>query len=335
MYRVLSRGLVVICLSCKLALAFGPADDLAEKLRTIAPREWKEYTEWLSDACGTVECKEFSADGILTQKSRTTIRQRNAELSVEQIFEQGPNVDGVTELFTLNSDYGFKLSRKDSVPWQFDNLAKANDWDALGNVGQQIKAARRFINPTFLQRESLSEIILKPYFKLKSITEVNDERYGKLVRMEFDYPHPYEGSNRSNPFNWVQRGTVWLDSQHAWVIVRAQVECLNPPDNTIDYSEIVHEFEENSSSKYHLMTRRIDNTFDESWKRKVNRCVREIELTIPDDPPKASEFRLSHYGFKEPKVEKAKLPIAMIAGVGFGLALLIGALLLRRRNAER
>jgi len=210
--------------------------------------------------------------------------------------------DGDDMVTGRNADYGFYLFRNES-----EDRLTLREVVPNHNLIRPHRISRNLLRmsyPDFLWRESLLEVIEKPYFKLVLIEPDPNVEFPFLYKLEFEYPHEYQSP--AGIFNWPQGGTLWLDAANCWAMVRCQVELLIVAEATPRLSKSIQEFEFSSTvtdceSQVRLPIRRSEyEDLPDEW------STQQTELYLVNwDPIPSNQFdlattRLTHFGFGEP-----------------------------------
>ena len=104
----------------------------------------------------------------------------------------------------------------------------------------------------------------------------------------------------------MQNGTLWLDADNCWVIVRFQFESLLNNKGEREWSELEFEFDPQTYCDVHLPVKCRHFNLDNDRKRKEvdEYYVREFRRISPDEIDLLS-LSLSQYGFPEPDFDIA------------------------------
>ena len=213
--------------------------------------------------------------------------------------------DGTEWINCRREDYAFWVSRSDKTePWELKLLVKSSDLQASHRISCSLL---RSFYPDFLYRQdSLLEALQKPYFKLLSVEHDPVDQFPNLYKVVFDYEHPFRKTAGDYQYNWVQNGTLWLDADNCWVIVRFQLESLLNNKGKREWSEREFEFDPQTYCDVHLPVKCRHFDLDQDWKRKEvdEYYVKEFRRISPDGLDSQS-LNLSHYGFAKPDFDIA------------------------------
>ena len=169
-------------------------------------------------------------------------------------------------------------------------------------------------------------MIKQPYFAVKKIETLASG----MVRVEFDYPHDYEGADLTNPFNWVQGGSMVLDQKKHWLVQQADLKTYDPSAKLVGRQVLNFEYEPDDSA-YPIPSKiQIEKTFDG---RPIKELL-QLELalnTLPTDVGR-QEYRLPFYGIPEPSFGKPFRIWNTLLWIAAGFALLCLGVFFKKRR---
>ena len=310
-------------------------NDWESELVNTAPALWDEYSRELNSRTCRHRYISYDDAGKIDGEHSWDVFQRDGEMLVHQ-FEK----DGSERIVGLSSDYGFRLLKRPGNPVSLDRMTEP-DWKSLGRLGQQLHTQWWWMNPTWLFREPLKQVINQPYFQIVFVDIDRSFANRDLLFVEFEYPHLYEGpsSNFENPFNWVQRGKIWFDLNNHWATVRQICELLDPTGER-SWREVVYEFptEGSGTNAIVLPVKRFDYHLNRDMQHQPGFTVHTFKWDEAVNVPDKKQFRISHFGFPEPSNSsygETRWP-AVAKGIGLGTVCLVMAWVFRRwaRNAN-
>ena len=271
-----------------------------EDFLRVALPAWKRYGEVL-DQTSTEETSFWVAgDGSVNTKGRwTTCR------SAQETFHYADNPGEDSSIICKTDEYAYKLVReKGASEFQLQQLVATPELRASNLIARILK---RSFYPDFLCRDSLLDAIEKPYFELLSIEHEPTEIQPYLYRIVFDYEHPLRKTEGDYLYNWVQNGTIWLDADNHWSVVRCQVEFLEG-NGERSLTELTYEFANELHQGVRLPTRmRQFFGMRSGWVRNPEEEYYVSEFRrVPFDSLDSEMMTLSYHGFPKPDFSKSE-----------------------------
>jgi hypothetical protein len=316
---------VVLAHWCSAPLCADAARDdaaLLEAFRTDAPLRWEEYASKAIQFQGTIHFQQLS-DGVLIDDRRNEFQQnKQCKLCVSQSLM--PKHDR-GELLARNPDYAFSLERQgEKHPWTVAFREPILEGISSKRL-RMLDVEFAMLNPlTCVEQTYLSDLVRRPTFTVTKIAQI--EMNGEtLVRVEFDNTHPVT----DEPAGPMQSGVLILDPQRYW--------CLRTCDLQLKWKNVdsATEHIENEiadlGAKFPKPKRTVNSglyRFPKETKQVTVTFTSEFELEEASTLPADDKFTLSAYGF--PERGRAQRRRWYLWSAGVGIALVCGALLLRR-----
>ena len=270
--------------------------DLPNQFLTEAPVGWRRYGEAFRRCSLETQSKWIDSAGEITSSSTDQIHWLD-----HSAISIATHDDATEWINCRREDYAFWVGRSDKTePWMLKLLVKSSDLQASHHISRDLL---RSFYPDFLYRQdSLLEAIQKPYFKLLSVEHDPVDQFPNLYRVVFDYEHPFRKTAGDYQYNWVQNGTLWLDADNCWVIVRFQLESLLNSKSEREWSELEFEFDSQTYCGVRLPVKCQHFDLDKDWKRKkeVDESYASEFRRISPDELDLQLLNLTHYGFAEP-----------------------------------
>ena len=265
-----------------------------------APAGWKRYGEAFRRCSLETKHNWIDSSGEITSSSTGRIHWLDRRAISISILD-----DGTEWINCWREDYAFWVGRNNKTePWRLNLLVKSSEFQASHLIARYLI---RSFYPDFLYRQdSLLEAIQKPYFKLLFVEHDPVDQFPNLYKVVFDYEHPVRKTGGDYQYNWVQNGTLWLDADNCWVIVRFQFESLLNNKGKREWSELEFEFDPQTYCDVHLPVKCRHFDLDQDWKRKeVDEYYVKYFRRISPDELDLQLLNLTHYGLAEPDFDIA------------------------------
>lgn len=276
-------------------------DDTTELFLNEAAKGWQRYHTVFERCSIEEQNRHLDAEGNVDSFNTSHVHW----LGPDRAICFATLDDGTQWINCRRDDYAFWVGRNDKAePWRLNALMKTADLQASDYTS---RALRRSFYPDFLFRQdSLLDAIEKPYFQLLSVEHDPTDNFSKLYKIVFDYEHPYQRTGGDCHYNWVQKGTLWLDADNCWVIVRSQFELLLNHGKR-EWREMKFEFDRQSYRDVHLPVRCYHYDLNADWQREFNELQYVQEFRRMDvDELDLQTMKLTHYGFGEPNFRPSK-----------------------------
>ena len=329
---------VFVC--CTLTVSFllvgysNANSDLERRFFLEAPREWARYIVHFNNSSAAVTFSRVNGDGGASSPISYFRYARNGAIVIATANTK------VEKVNCWNDTYGFSVTKRPGqTKWTLNHIGRLQDRVALSLVDSVI-LNNQSLCPVYLERQPLGEVVASDFFRLISIGSDEVPGFSNIVRVEFECLHDVPIRPEARRTTLVQRGTIWLDPDNGWAIVKAVYESSRPGFDSDDFAqdelereELYFEFEEaRSLEKYRLpvlQRHTFIKTSGENNRLEVLRTLRWHGIETP-----ASElFRLPYYGLPEPKEFRStwpRWPIVVLVGGGF---VVIGVMI--RRNIRK
>ena len=281
-------------LACLAVPAYGQQtrnQELGAALLSEAPDALAEYENRFTFVQGLVR---FSRTNRGNWQEGTTVLERNNDCTLKEIVEvkceQGSPTEKIPLMLTVtNARYGFLLERPQSGgPWALKHVAKPGIGE---DFGVYFDTAHNQVNPSYLMRNRLSEVIRDPGFKLRSIVEDSEGN----CRCEFQID---AATTRLAATTRIVSGTVVLDPRHMWCLVSGDLE-MYLSEGRLGRATCSFEYAAGSTDARFSVPRKTQRDIYIN-NEIVDSMTLTLELAIPEPLPDDSRFTLTAFGFPEP-----------------------------------
>ncbi len=338
--RRLSLILVLLgsaCCYCRPARSQN-SETLKRQVLEEAPRAWEKLRKRAENLSGVLLMTTYPAEGEKSVGKFTSKSRGRCKLFIEEeISSPAKPRPGAPErlrvnVYGINDHYYFRLraATRDG-PFKLVKLEKMPKDSATSETPMEL--VRRMWNTDnfrlAIQIEALPEIFKKPYFKLLSVEELQEDD-GAYIRCQIAYDQPTD--EKPFPFEVPLSYTstlfqVDLDPRNDYGIRRVTTEHHWPKQKKTYV--LTDEFRETKPGEAGVYV---------SERTSVDKATNQVESSIKyqflewsySAPPK-SDFYLSAFGLPEPPgVHNPGIPLFVWIGIA-GILLVTGAFLVQRR----
>ncbi len=336
-WRCLAAFCTALCVLCSAECAFGDdkssSPDLMRRFQQEAPGRWEEYAQLANQLQGRLTFNVSSTNGDVKAQNILAFKANEKGKTLEISREMKAGGKSRTPIWRLegrNPDYGFVLQKTAiDAPWVVSALIR----DGLpatfeADMQEWTQATKLLVN---LNKEPLTTVIRRPYFKAISCREINYEGEN-LVELVFDYPHPFDEQGSSA----VEGGTLILDPQRFWCVRMFDVREKGPSWRTTSKLQVL---ELTTTGPNLPIPKRASQVTKVVWDGGRNDKIYEydFELEIPRSPPSDKAFTLPAFGLAEPAgLPRKSVPLFVWLAIAGAVCLVLGAVCWKiRRNRVR
>jgi len=328
---VTGRGMLtlVAAIFCGATLRVGSLSATPNESRQIhaaafadAQASWRTQLEQWNSVEGTIKETVKRDDTEFLSDVRLALRDGRFFLVDYRSHPAHPS----RVLVANNGDYWFEIHCVASADAWVIARAYENSGDHRIDAWaetRQIFGYRNLVNPFYVNRESLVDVVSQDYFSLLRF----EKRPDGLYEMEFDYKHP-----------WVQREMVWantiqhgvavLDPARGWCIVSANYDGTEPQGDTYQIEKTFTFAADQPGSANPIEVEQVSSGSEGIFRTINATCDLKIGASIDKD-----EFYLSYYGL--PELTGNRTRRWFLYALGIGLALIFGGVVIRRIASRR